>query len=271
MKLVASALLFAFALAGSTNGQGYKQVPWDIVSSLPSGYTGLPFNLELTNGPENYQFKGHNVPQFATLDTVKGVITGQSSKAGAYPFSVDVTDNSGDKISQQYILNVVDVNTASQDVWANTTSNYYDRPVTNPFQVVPDSSAATIINAANNFNYNFKTNNAVGSPVFAFLNLPQGLTGDANTGIISGQFAASGIYTLGVEAADQGGNTAEGFVTVTVQGAQGATSGGVSSLNQVTVENSVPFVFDLDAVHNQQVEADKLLFDALAVVNDAKA
>jgi len=106
--------------------------------------------------------------------------------------------------------------------------------------------------------------------VFAFLNLPDGLVGDAKTGTISGAFAVPGIYTLGVETADQSGNTAEGFVTVTV-GDSTSSGSGVSVLNKVTVANNVPFVYNLDTVHAQQVEADKELFDSLAAVNAAKA
>lgn len=45
----------------------------------------------------------------------------------------------------------------------------------------------------------------------------------------------------------------------------------LSSLNKVTVDNTVPFVYDISAVQQQQIEADKLLFEALATVNAAKA
>lgn len=79
-----------------------------------------------------------------------------------------------------------------------------------------------------------------------------------------------GIYTLGVESADQSGNTAEGFVTVTV-GSGSSSASQVSSLNKVTVDNTVPFVYDISGVQQQQTDADKLLFEALAAVNAAKA
>jgi len=71
--------------------------------------------------------------------------------------------------------------------------------------------------------------------------------GDARSGIVSGAFAVPGIYTLGVESADQSGNTAEGFVTVT------CGNGDLSSLNKVTVANQVPFVYNISAVQDQQV------------------
>ena len=85
------------------------------------------------------------------------------------------------------------------------------------------------------------------------------------TGAISGAFTVPGIYVLGVESADQSGNTAEGFVTVT------CGNGGVSSLNKVTVSNQVPFVYNINSIQQQQVEADKQLFAALDAVNSAKA
>lgn len=165
---------------------------------------------------------------------------------------------------------------ANQDIWASSsTTNYYARSVTNPLRVVPSATDSTLVSTGTPFSYKFGTQNAVGKTVFAFLNLPNGITGDTATGTLSGAFTVPGIYTLGVESADQSGSTAEGFVTVAVTGNSGSGSGSVasqvSSLNKVTVSNSVPFVYDVNAVQAQQTEADKQLFDALAAVNAAKA
>lgn len=74
-----------------------------------------------------------------------------------------------------------------------------------------------------------------------------------------------------METADQAGNTAEGFVTISVGDGSGSTVSQVSSLNKVTVSNNVAFVYDIAAVQAQQTEADKALFEALADVNAAKA
>lgn len=165
----------------------------------------------------------------------------------------------------------MNANSDSNSVWAsNDTTNYYQRKVDKPYRVSPSSKDSTILKAGDKFSYKFGTENAVGSPVFAFLNLPDGLVGDTKTGAISGAFAVPGIYTLGVESADQSGNTAEGFVTVTV-GDGSSSASQVSSLNKVTVDNTAPFVYDVSAVQQQQTEADKLLFEALAAVNAAKA
>jgi len=55
--------------------------------------------------------------------------------------------------------------------------------------------------------------------VYAFFGLPHGLVADRRTGRITGNIQHPGIYTLGSEVADQDGNSAEGFVTITVIGA----------------------------------------------------
>ena len=90
MKLVASALLFAFAFAGGND-------QWSLPSTLPSQYTGLPFNLALATGPNKLKFEAHNLPPFVSLDANKGQLSGTSTKKGAFPFSIDVSDNSGKK------------------------------------------------------------------------------------------------------------------------------------------------------------------------------
>jgi hypothetical protein len=264
------------ALVGLLLGLASAQ-QWDVVSTLPTCYTGLPFNLEIgSSASQGYTFDAPDLPSWATLDQHKGVITGSSQQAGAWPINVKVSDQKKNTASRQYILNVVDTSSNANEVWAsNNTTNYYDRNVTNPLRVVASTKDSTLVSKGDKFSYKFGSENAVGSPVFAFLNLPNGLVGDSKTGTVSGAFAVPGIYTLGVESADQAGNTAEGFVTVTVgDSSSGSASGSasqVSTLNKVTVNNNVPFVYDVSAVQAQQTEADKQLFDALAAVNDAKA
>ena len=261
MRKVIFALFAAVALAGQ----------WNVVSTLPQCYTGLPFNLELASGEVEYSYSSKDLPSWATLDRVRGVITGSTKQAGAWPVSIQVSDKSGKSAVRQYIINVINSEAAGQNVWASQSStSYYERKVDKPLRVLPSGSDSTIGAKGDRFSYTFRSENAVGSAVYAFLNLPDGLVGDSKTGTISGAFAVPGIYTLGVECADQSGNTAEGFVTVTI-GETLASIRQVSSLNKVTVNNNVPFVYDISAVQAQQIQADKLLFQALAAVNAAKA
>jgi tetratricopeptide (TPR) repeat protein len=262
------ALLFAFFVTLALSGA------WEVVDTLPPCYTGLPFNLEIGNGrDQGYAYSSSDLPSWASLDNSKGAIAGSSHQAGAWPVNVKVADKSGKSISKQYILNIVDV--TKSDVWANQNSNnYYDRKVSNPLRVVPSKADSTVTSKGSAFSYRFASENAVGSSVYAFLNLPDGLKGDSQTGAISGAFTVPGIYTLGIECADQSGSTAEGFVTIVVGDGSVKSSSAVaqvSSLNKVTVNNQVPFVYDVSAVQAQQTEADKALFAALAAVNAAKA
>ena len=251
MKTLIFALLVALVFAGS----------WDLPDSLPSSYTGLPFSFQLGAG---YTYAATGLPAWAIIDSAKGLLTGRSDKAGAWPFTLAVSSKT-DRISKQYILNVIDQSLAEKNIWAGKTDNYYSRKVVNPFRIIASTTDKTFVNVGDKFSYRFSTQNQVGNPVWAFLNLPDGIVGDAQTGSLVGTFTVPGIYTIGVESADQAGNTAEGFITVT------CGNGGISSLNKVTVQNKVPFVYDLKTVQAQQVAADKQLFNALASVNDAKA
>ena len=264
MKAVIIALLIALTLTGP--------VVWEVVDSLPSCYTDLPFTIQIANGNGRslYSYQAFDLPAFAHLDTTTGVITGTSSIAGAYPIAVKIGYNKR-YVTRQYILNVLDTTKAQKHIWAGKTKNYYDRVVENPFRVVASKTHSTVVSVGEVFDYKFGVMNAVGSPVYAFLNLPDGLVGDVRAGSIRGKFGVAGIYTIGVESADQSGNSAEGFVTVTVTNGDAIATGGAASLNKVTVSNAVPFVFDISAVQAQQISADKELFAALAVVNEAKA
>ena len=253
MKAILIALLVATAIAGDWD---------DLPDSLPSSYTTLPFSFSL---PAGYTYKSVDIQSWATINSNKGIITGQYENAGAWPFTLTVTNGKGKSINKQYILNVVDRNSAEKDLWSSSSMSYYSRNVANPFRIIANTNSKTVVQVGDKFTYSFKTENNIGTPVFAFLNLPEGLVGNAKTGVISGAFTVPGIYVLGVESADQAGNTAEGFVTFT------CGNGGLSSLNKVTVANQVPFVYNIDSIQKQQVEADKQLFAALASVNSAKS
>ena len=263
MKAIVLALFVALAFAGS----------WNVVDTLPACYTGLPFSVELSGGKDVYKYVGLDLPNWITLDGSKGVIKGSTDQSGAWPVTIKVSNDKGSSVNKQYIINVVDISKGK--VWAtNASSSYYERKVENPLRVVPSRSDSTIVAKGSSFSYKFATENAAGSTVYGFLNLPEGLKGDSKTGTISGSFVVPGIYTLGVECADQSGSSAEGFVTIVV--GDGSATGAaavaqVSTLNKVTVNNNVPFVYDLSAVQAQQTQADKQLFAALAAANAAKA
>ena len=243
-----------------------------MVSSLPASYTGLPFNLELGLGETLYKWEAELLPDFVELDAVRGILRGRSAETGAWPIALRVTNRAGRRMHRQLILNVVD--SARAQLWAGSARNYYDRQVESDraFRVLTSHNPRdTLVYVGKPFNYRFLTANAIGSPVFAFNSLPDTLSGDVHLGTVAGTFGVAGIYTIGVESADQEGSTAEGFVTITVLDGAEVEVSGVSQLSKVTVSNKVDFVYDLAALRSQQVEADKELFAALAVVNVAKS
>ena len=77
MKAVVFTLLIAVALSGA----------WTLPDSLPSCYTGLPFSFPLGAG---YSYHSVDLPKWAVIDSSKGIITGRSEIAGAWPFNLEV-------------------------------------------------------------------------------------------------------------------------------------------------------------------------------------
>ncbi len=123
-------------------------------------------------------------------------------------------------------------------IWAYSSDNYYERNSVQPFRVIAGDAPSTI-KIGNPINYQFKTENGKGDLVYAFFGLPDGMVADRKTGKISGTVSQPGIYTLGCEVADQAGNSAEGFVTITVLGTQ------QTELSNVQLDTKVLYKFDL--------------------------
>jgi len=201
MKSFVVALLLLSALANS-------QLSWHVVDSFPSCYTGLPFTINLGTGREVYTYQVTGLPAFAVLDGTTGIITGKTEVVGAYPVSVRIGSRAGQWVTRQYILNVLDAQAAQTNIWAGSANSYYERPVVAPLRVVASKAHSTIVRVGSPFSYKFDVVNAHGAPVYAFLNLPDGIVGDVRAGTITGTFGVAGIYTLGVETADQKGNSA---------------------------------------------------------------
>lgn len=91
MKILILSILVILAFADSTE-------KWDVVSSLPVSYTGLPFNLELGLGHTEYSWKAYTIPSFVHLDSVKGILTGQSQRTGAWPVTIKVINKGGQQL-----------------------------------------------------------------------------------------------------------------------------------------------------------------------------
>ena len=260
MKAIIVALLIVAVLSGSVK----KDISSVASSPLPTIVRGTASKFYLDGkASSDFLFKTVSVPDFVTIGT-DGLFNCDPKNAGAWPVEVKLYDKvSGDSQVRQYNVRVVEK--ASEDrIWAYNSDNYYERASVKPFRVVLGDAPSTI-KVGNNWVYNFQTENGKGDLVYSFFGLPAGLVADRKTGMISGTVSASGIYTLGCEVADQAGNSAEGFVTVTVVEAQ------QTELSNVQLETKVSYRFDLAEIRQEQIAADRELFDALAVVNAAKA
>jgi hypothetical protein len=199
--LILSLLLLTLALTDTTTST-YTPVLAPVIQG--TGPTTVYLGGQA--GQTNLLFKPISVPSFAAVGT-DGTVNVQPNTAGSWPISVQVfNQTSSQSENRQYILRVLPPANQS-NIWALNNNNYYGQTVTNPLQVV-FNSPPSIAKAGSQFNYSFQAQNGQGNLVYAFSNLPAGLIGDANTGVVSGTINNPGVYTLGCSVADQSGNQA---------------------------------------------------------------
>ena len=70
---------------------------------------------------------------------------------------------------------MIDTNSAEKSIWADKTGNYYSRVEAKPFRIAASATSRTYAVAGKPFSASFAAVNAAGRPVYAFLNLPDGL------------------------------------------------------------------------------------------------
>ena len=134
MKVIILSLLVALAVSGGV----WASLP----ESLPSCYTGLPFSFPLGVG---YTYHSVDLPKWAIIDSSKGIITGRSEIAGAWPFNLEIRSGKH-RTHRQYILNVIDSKSAEKKIWAGKADNYYGRKVVNPFRIIASRTHKTFVN-----------------------------------------------------------------------------------------------------------------------------
>jgi hypothetical protein len=174
---------------GTTSTQNYSLNPGPLsiaTSSLPGGVTGILYNQTLTaiGGfiPHIWSIASGTLPTSMTLNSSTGVISGTTTAAGTYSFTVQVSDAINNTVSKALSI-VIHV------------------PVTITTSALPSGS----INAAYNH-----TLVAIGgfTPYqwsIASGVLPMGLTLDSPTGIISGTTTSAGTFIFTVQVVDASG------------------------------------------------------------------
>ena len=149
--------------------------------SIPDGTINMPYDKKIVvvGGNPEWGIVDGEMPPGMTINSLTGEITGTPTAAGSYTFTVKgFEQESGYSISREFTLNINSV-----------PEIYTDK--------LPDS----LVDA----DYKVKVEIKGGSSPFKWNvngNLPEGLTIDSNSGIISGKLMVPGIYDFTVMVSD---------------------------------------------------------------------
>jgi hypothetical protein len=157
--------------------------------NLPNGVAGAPINgaFTVTGGTAPYIFsvtKGA-LPAGLTLDAATGAVSGTPTVTGEFSFEVRVTDGFGCFASQQYVLTI-------------------DCPT---IKVGPANSNLPNGAVGTAYNQSFSATGGVGAYAFdvAAGALPDGLTIDRSTGVLSGAPTRRNTFSFVIRATDANG------------------------------------------------------------------
>ncbi len=154
---------------------------------IPLGFQGEPYQAQFqaTGGTGSYTWSiaSGNLPAGLTLNAASGLLSGTPAAAGTFPFEVRVTDSNSQQATRAFTLQIV-------PALVITT------------EVLPTGSACATYSA---------TVTATGGAIpliWSAAGLPNGLTINASTGVISGSVNASGVFSVVVSVRDQVRETA---------------------------------------------------------------
>ncbi len=198
------------AFTTSSNGD---TVPVIRTMSLPSGMPNTAYSATLSaygKTPITWTVSSGNLPDGLTLDSSTGIISGTPTSKKTYTFTVTATNDLG-TASKQITLEITDVS----GIATTSITGYVGYNMNETLQLASSTSA-----------------------VWAVDELPQKLTLDANTGVISGKPSKAGEYTLNVTATTSTG-VATATVKLTINEKPTKASISTSKLTQITLGSTV--------------------------------
>ncbi len=183
-------------LPGGTNGTAYS------AAVTATGGTGTGYVYTVDSG---------SLPTGLNLNPTTGAISGTSTAAGTFTFTVKAIDSAGNYQTKSYTVTIA------------------------PGQVL-NLGPATLANATNGSAYS-QTVVATGGSGTGYVytldsgSLPTGLTPNGTTGVISGTPTSAGTYTFAIKAVDSAGNYQTRTYTLTVN------AGGVLAIGPAALPN----------------------------------
>jgi len=208
-------------------------------TTFPAGNIGANYNQTIarTGGtaPLVWSVSGA-LPPGMLLDTTAGVISGVPSSSGTSTFTVQVTDATGKAVSQTFSITI-------NSALLVTTSSL-------PIATVGSAYSQTFAAAGGRIPYSWAISSGA---------LPDGLTLNKNSGVISGSASGAGNFNFIVTVTDADGITASSTLSILGSSTKLITnsaisngSGTIASVNNIQLTdpllaiNSKPSTFDIN-------------------------
>ncbi len=222
----------------ATGSQAYSLVIHDApritTAALPAGIPGTAYSqvVAVSNGtpPDHFSVTAGSLPPGLSLDASAGTIQGTPGGVGSFAFTITVSDAAGAAASQAYNI-IID---AGSRLAVNTPS-----PL--PAGIVGAAYSQTLSAAGGRPPYSWSVNGGA---------LPEGLTLNSTTGLISGSPSRPGSFIFNAHITDSALTTADksysmtispvsAIPVVSVSGLAGTTNSGLQLPFDVTI--SAPY------------------------------
>jgi subtilisin family serine protease len=189
-------IYFARGFNGGFLASSYREMLSIATTVLPTAVRDISYSqtMSVTGGVPPYSFSriAGSLPTGLTLNSSTGLISGTPTEAGAYNFTIQVTDRNNDTATADYGL-------AVEYVVLNTTSLPVGSVGTLYNQTLSASGAATPLSWS-----------------VSFGSLPDGLTLAPSTGVISGTPTNIGSFNFEVQVQDAEGHKKNRFMYIEV-------------------------------------------------------